>query len=831
MEPAGAACALCGLPAGPRPTRALLAGVPRSFCCPGCRHVFEMLLGLPGGPPADPRDNDLFRAGVATGLLPGPGAAPPAAAAPGAGADGAAAKATFRVEGMWCPSCAWWIEEALRRTDGVVEARVSFAADLATVRHLPHRTDLPRLLDRVAALGYAASRLDDPTDQGRRRRAEAVRLGVSLILTAHLMMISMALSAGFFADLGRAGTLCLSWPQWLLATPVVFYGGLPILRRAGLALRARAATMDSLLAAGSLSAYAYSLVALAAGSLHLYFDTAAALVSLALLGRAVEGRARERLTAPEADLRGRAGGKARLRAGGGERWVPAAAVAPGDELVVEPGEAVPADGLVVEGSGRLDESALTGEARPVARGPGDEVAGGALLVDGRLRLRALRPTAESAAGRLVALAEEALARRSPAEHLADRLTRRLVPAVLGLAAAAAAWLLLRGAPAGVALGRALAVVVITCPCALGLATPLAKVAALGAGRRRGILVRDPGALERIPSLTALVLDKTGTVTEGRFELREVAVRGAAEEDALRRAASLELRSGHPLAAALRRRAEALSLALEEPGEAEEVPGRGVRGVVRGEATAVGSRPFLEGLGLAVPEELDRRRADLEAAGLTAVLAGWSGQARALFAFGDALRPGAAAAVETLRSRGLSLWLLSGDSPGATAAVARRLGIGRAVGGAAPADKARLVRELKAQGHRVGVAGDGVNDAAALAEADVGFAVGAGDAFLRRSADVVIPAADPRRLAAAFDHAALASRVIRRNLAFAFLYNALAIPAALAGLLNPIFAALAMVGSSMTVVASTLALLRPEGTPDPDPRTREEGRFRPSSGPA
>ncbi|MBI5015469.1 MAG: heavy metal translocating P-type ATPase [Deltaproteobacteria bacterium] len=799
MGDAAGPCALCGLPA---PTA---AGSDLSFCCSGCRNVFEMLSRGPGGPPADFRDTDAYRWGVAAGLIPGgPVSAPTAATVPAE--PGLTQELVFRAEGMWCPACSWWIEEVLRRTEGVVDARVSFASDRVTVRHLPHRVSAEAVLDRVSGLGYGASRLED-AGAAREGRQRLLRLGVSAILTANLMMISMALYGGFFADLGPDGVRYLSLPQWALATPVVFYGGLPILRRAWGGFRAGGTSMDTLLAVGILSAYLFSVAGVVGGSLHLYFDTSATLVTLALAGRFIEGRARERVARQTADLYEWAGRKARLWTEGKEQWVASAAVSPGNEVVVRTGERVPVDGSIVRGRATLDGSSLTGEARPVQAASGDEVSGGALVREGEIRIRARRTASESAAGRMIALMEEALVRRAPAELLADRLTRWLVPAVLCLAVAAAVAVSVGRGSAEEALRRALSVLVVTCPCALGLATPLAKVAALGAGRSRGILVRDPGALERIPELDVVVLDKTGTVTDGDYALREVVAEGVDGEEALRRAASVAQRSEHTVARALVREARERGLSLEDPGEVEEGPGRGVTGTAQGARTAVGSRRLMMAEGFAIPASLARRQEELEARGLTTAWAGWAGGANAVFSFGDALKPEAVCSVEHLRARGLALWLVSGDSPGATGAVARSLGIDRFLGNARPEDKVALLADLRNQGSRVAMVGDGINDAPALAEADVGIALGAGADFLCQAADVVILSDDPGQLASVFALAGRATRVVRQNLFFAFFYNLLALPLAVSGLLNPLVAALAMLSSSLTVVGNTLRVAR------------------------
>jgi Cu2+-exporting ATPase/Cu+-exporting ATPase len=713
----------------------------------------------------------------------------------------------LRISGMWCPSCAWLVEEILRRTPGVREARVLFAADLARLRYDPRWVTPQEILGRIAALGYGASPPESPDQRSPHERREVVRLGVSLVLTANVMMISWALYAGFLSDLGPGGIGYLAMPMAALATPVIFYGGAPVFRRAWAALCCGGSVMETLIALGALAAFSYSLVQMTRGSLHLYFDTAAMLVTLVLLGKRMEGHARRVISRGLQGLQEAEATKVRVADGEREAWVRVEEVQPGNQCLIRAGERIPVDGRIVEGQGRVDESVVTGETRPVIRGAGQEVMGGTLLAEGEMRVAATRVGRESTVGRILRLVDEALETRSSSELLADRLTRWFIPAVAIMALAAGAWVWAQTSSADLALLRALTVLVISCPCALGVATPLAKVAAMEAGRSKGILVRNPGAFEEAHRLDVLVWDKTGTLTEGRLTLRGVIPWGAGQDEVLRMAAAVEAGSTHILAGEIMARARARSL---EPVDAESsgaMAGMGVIGTAGGMQVLAGNRQLMGHGGLSIPPELEARARAAEAQGETAVFVGFGGQLRGLLVFGDAPKPGAREAIDAARARGMECWLVSGDAEETTGAVARALGIRHFRGGAPPEEKVRIVAGLRARGRAVGMVGDGVNDAAALASAHVGFALGARAAVSAQASDVVLLAEDPLQVLESLDLSAATRRVVRQNLLISLAYNGLGIPLAVAGVLNPLVAVLAMFASSLTVIGNSARLLR------------------------
>ncbi len=827
-------CHLCGLPLGGSKISCPADGRTVHFCCTGCMYVFQILFSSPEGFPEDYKNSELYRACVSAGLIPS-GAPDDASAAPGRGEAAGASPAqtlaaalresrysalpeisgieeglcrelSLRIEGMWCVACSWLIEQLLRKMDGVVSAGIYFFSDIARIRYMPHLVRPGQITDSISRLGYRATPVESGPESGE-SRGLGVRLGISAILCMNIMMVSFALYAGFFEEIGRDGAAFFSWVLWALATPVVFYGGWPILRRSFWSLRHRTPTMDVLISASVLSAYAYSMVAMFRGSIHVYFDTASTLLTLVLLGRFIELRAREKVSAGITALFHAANTKARLIRQGREVWTGADAVRPGDLFLVLGGERVPVDGLIRSPKAVLDESIITGESRPVQKMKGDRTPAGAVLLDADAEFEAERPGNESSLNQIIALIEEALSSKNNFELFADRAMRLLVPAVLALAIGTAAVLLIMSFPAHEALLRAMTVLVITCPCALGIATPLARVAAIARARASGILIRNSALFEKSEGLKEIILDKTGTLTEGKYVLREIETTSVPADEALRRVASAEAGSGHFLARETVRAARERSLELDEVLSFELVEGMGVAAVTASGDIIAGNRRILARFGLDLPAELDRKARAAEESGATVVFFAWSGSVRGLLVFSDKLRENAAETVRMLRRAGLNVRVVSGDSGETTRVVAHELGIADFTGQALPADKVEIIARLQAQGARVAMAGDGLNDAAALARADIGITVGQGANLIRECADAAVFGDDPLKIPELIAISRLTLKIIRQNLFFAFVYNMLGIPLAAAGLLNPLLAAFAMLVSSITVIGNTLRISR------------------------
>jgi heavy metal translocating P-type ATPase len=713
---------------------------------------------------------------------------------------------------MWCPACAWLIEESLLRLPGVLAARCHFATDRLVCRYDPVRSAPAELAAAVQRLGYQA--VEPGEAAGRREQhREFVRFCVAAFLTMNIMMLSFALYTGFFAQLSREDIRQLSWPMLVMATVVLVYGGQPLRRRGWTGIRHRAPGMESLVTIGADAAWLFSLVNLLRGSLHLYFDTAAMLVTLVLLGQLLERRAKDRIQEDLAGFFSLAPSKVRLCTPEFPegRFVAAAGLSPGDCFRLEPGEVVPADGPVLEGSGTVSEAALTGEAAPLDKGPGDRLVSGARVESGSFRVRAERVGPDSTLGEMVALMERSLGRRSSLEGWTERLLRWFVPAVAGLALGTAALCLAAGADGEAAFTRGLTVLVISCPCALGMAIPLARVAGLGVCRRRGILVRSFHSFETALRLKALVFDKTGTLTTGRWSLLAIhPFPGFQEDQALALAAGLEQDDAHPIARAIRAAAAARGV-TPVPCQAREAHGQGWSGFWRRQPVRIGSRALLAGwLDAPSPLGIAGEPAGQGHGLVSRVFLGVEGRLAAVLEFGDRLKPGAVEALAAMRQAGVAVSLVSGDGAAPTREAARRLGIARWFAEQNPGAKADLVAAARPPGGAVGMVGDGVNDAAALATADLGIALHAGNPLGREAADLTLMRGDPRQVPEFLRLAQKVQRTIGQNFLFSVAYNAVAIPMAMSGRLSPLVAVTAMLLSSLSVTANTLRLVRREG---------------------
>jgi len=727
--------------------------------------------------------------------------------------------AELRIEGMTCASCVARVERALKAVPGVLSATVNLATEQAHVERLRGSAGAAALMAAVQKAGYTAHVLvaDQPPPP-----AAASRDGWKVALAA---LLSLPLVVPMVGDLFGRHWMLSPFVQWLLATPVQFWLGARFYRAGWKALRAGSGNMDLLVSLGTSAAYGLSLWlwwADEGGMPHLYFESAAVVITLVLLGKWLEARAKRQTTDAIRALQALRPETARVRRDGIDLEVPVAELAVGDLVVVRPGERFPADGLVEEGRSHADEAMLTGESLPVAKQPGDRVTGGALNAEGLLLVRTQAIGAESTLARIVRMVESAQAAKAPIQRLVDQVSAVFVPVVVGIAAVTLlAWGMLTGDWSTGVL-NAVAVLVIACPCALGLATPAAIMVGTGAAARRGILIKDAQALELAHAVRVVAFDKTGTLTEGRPQLTaaEPAPGSGLERDALvALAAALQSGSEHPLAAAV---LAAAPSPLPAATEVRALPGRGIAGVVQGRELQLGSTRLMDELGLS-REALGARAAALQAEGRTVSwLAGRTGdepwQLLGLFAFGDTIKPGAAAAIAMLKSLGLHTLMISGDNAGSANAVGRALGIDDVRAEVLPGDKAAVVASLRdAAGHhgKVAMVGDGINDAPALAAADVGMAMageqGGTDAAMQ-AAGITLMRGDPALVAQAIDISRRTTAKIRQNLFWAFFYNVVGIPLAAFGLLNPVVAGAAMAMSSVSVLTNALLLKRWEPKP-------------------
>ena len=713
--------------------------------------------------------------------------------------EAAQERATLAIDGMTCSSCAARIEKRLNGLDGV-SASVNYATEQAAVSFDPEQASLDDLIGAVEAAGYQAALPDISTGQELATRSLLIRLGVAVVLSVPLALLAWDASLRFTG---------WRWVSLALATPVVFFSGWPFHRAAAQNARHMIATMDTLISLGTLAAWTWSAVVLVTGTNEaLYFDAAALITALVLLGRYFEARAKRRSGEAIRMLLELGAKEARVLIDGREVLVAAERLQVGDLFVVRPGEKVPTDGVVEVGTSAVDASIVTGEAMPVDVSEGDEVAGGTINASGRLVIRATAVGSDTALAQIARLVGDAQAGKAPVQRLADRVSAIFVPAVIVVSLLTLAGWLLAGSSAASAFSAAVAVIVIACPCALGLATPTALMVGSGRGAQLGIVIRGPEVLERTRQVTTVMLDKTGTVTEGRMEVSSiVTAAGVDSAQLLRLAAAAEDASEHPIGRAIATHGREQFGALPHATSFTSTAGLGVQAAVDGRAVTVGRPAFLAERGATVPDILTTETTNLEAVGATVVAVAWDGIARGLIAVSDRIRPTSAAAISDLRRLGLRPVLLTGDNEPAALAVAAQVGIERVIAGVLPDQKAAEVARLRRQGEVVAMVGDGVNDAPALAEADLGIAIGTGTDVAIETSDLTLVSGDLRAAADAIRLSRATLATIRGNLFWAFAYNVAAVPLAAAGLLNPIIGAAAMSFSSVFVVGNSLRLRR------------------------
>jgi Cu+-exporting ATPase len=713
------------------------------------------------------------------------------------------------ITGMTCASCVARVERKLGKLPGV-SATVNLATATAHVTREDPAVEVAELIAAVEAIGYGAEVSGIRVPEAE--EAEAVdaeqahvaglrrRLIVSALLGLPVVVVSM-ISALQFAG--------WEWVALALATPVVAWGAWPFHRAAALNLRHGSATMDTLVSLGVLAAYVWSAGALAVGGRHLYLEVAVVLTAFLLAGRFFEARAKRRAGEAIRALMDLGAKDVAVLRDGAEVRISVEELMVGDLFVVRPGEKIATDGEVVEGASAVDESLLTGESVPVEVEPGSPVTGATVNSHGRLLVRATRVGKDTKLAQIAALVERAQTGKAEVQRLADRISAVFVPVVIALAVGTFGVWMLTGAAAATALTAAIAVVIIACPCALGLATPTALMVGTGRGAQLGLLIRGPEVLESTRRIDTVVLDKTGTVTEGRMRLVDVIpADGEDEGEVLRLAGGLEDASEHPIAAAVATTARERLGALPAVTGFANTQGRGVTGQVEGRTVRAGRAAWLEEQeGLSLPEELRRAQKEAEAEGRTVVFAAWDGQVRGALVVADTVKATSAEAVADLKRLGLTPVLLTGDNQAAARAVAGEVGIDKVIAEVHPEDKVAEVERLQQQGRVVAMVGDGVNDAAALAQADLGLAMGTGTDAAIAASDLTLVRGDLRAAADAIRLARRTLRTIKANLFWAFAYNVAALPLAALGMLNPMIAGGAMAFSSVFVVSNSLRLRR------------------------
>lgn len=791
-----------------------ISGQENIFCCHGCRGIYRMIRseGLddfylkrrdwpPGPSEVKPVDVSAFL----DNLRP----------------VGSEIETDLILDGIRCASCVWLNEKVLERTSGITYARVNYATHRVRIRWDPLRTDINSILNRIRSIGYIPKPFLPKAyedEQKRQSRDLLIRFGTAAFFSMQLMLFSIALYAGYFQGIDPRTKNIFHLISLVLTTPVLFYSGWPIIKGSFQGLRNRTFNMDVLIATGAVSAYGYSLRQMVAGG-EVYFDTAAMIITLILLGRYIEAGAKGKASETIGRLMQLSPTEARKLDAGTHphtldqlhsvqiSMAPLSSIQPGDLLEVVPGAKIPLDGIVVSGVSQADESMLTGESKPCSKTKGAQVFGGTQNLYGSFVFRVTMTGKDTALARIIQSVEDAQARRAPIQGVADRVVGWFVPAVLILALLTLLGWMYIGVQASLAVMNAVSVLVIACPCALGLATPLAILIGTSHGAARGILIKGGDVIEKTAKTDFVVLDKTGTITEGKPVLSGFFGVGIPNHEALCLACSLERLSEHSLGKAIVEASRACE--PDEVSDFSAVPGKGIRGTVLGKPTLIGSKEFIEADGIhgTVDAALDKERGSvlstLERTGATIIYLCHDNHLRGVFMISDKVRTEAAETITLLKKAGLGVSMVTGDTLFTAEAVAGITGIESIKARVAPEEKAAEIERLENEGRRVIMVGDGINDAPALVQATVGVAMGRATDIALESADIVIMRSDLRLVAAAVALSKKTFSVIRQNIFWAFFYNIVFIPLAILGILHPIMAAGAMVFSSLSVVGNSL----------------------------
>jgi heavy metal translocating P-type ATPase len=821
-------CDLCGLPLRHRTITDTFSGNTYAFCCFGCRQVFNILIEAAGA--ADPaafRETDLFKQCREKGIIPKsetelesrsrPLDSAKIVSASQPSAEQAQAKSeqasqqflslSLKVGDMWCPACAWLIDETLKKAPGIDQSHCNFLTDRVNVTYAPVKTSPEQIIAAIQKLGYRTSPPGEIRDAVEHKK-EFLRFAISAFLTANVMMLSFALYSGFFTELTSETIAALSWPAFILAGIVLVYGGLSFFKKAWAGIIKATFGMETLIIIAALSAFLYSTYNLFSASIHLYFDTASMLIILVLLGKTLERRAKGKVLEDLENFFALMPTKIRICSDNfpDGRYVAFDQLAEGDILRVVETEIVPADGHIVDGSGAVEESSLTGEAVPITKKPGDFIRSGARVRQGNFKIRAEKVGDDATLGQMMHVIQNTLLTKMPIEGKTDVILQWFVPVILMLAVVTGMACRFMGLSLETSILRAVTVMVISCPCALGIAIPLARVVGISIAGKKGILVRNFAAFETADRIKAVVFDKTGTITHGNWTLQKIAALAPFDEaQILEIAAGLEKNSDHLIGREILRKAQKRNIqaAAVEEIQSEE---NGIVGRFAGNIVKIGSADFLKDMTLnfnKLPEHQYLRQGSAD----SYVYMSIGDRLAAVFVFGDSIRKGARATVGKLRQRGFRLALVSGDGAETTRAIANTVGIRDAYGGQMPKDKVAIVKMLQVQNHPVAMVGDGINDAPALVQADLSLAVHSGANLGEEVADVTLMRAEPEQLIEFLIFANTVNKKISQNLIFTFAYNLVSIPIAMSGLLTPLVAVCAMLLSSISVIGNTLMLVR------------------------
>ena len=714
-------------------------------------------------------------------------------------------KRTLLVEGMTCAACSARIEKVLNRLDGVTKATVNLSTNKAVVEFPSGIIEDETLVKAIEKAGYKAEiEVERDLDREKELREKEIKSLKTLFIISAILSVPL-FSAMFFHMAGLHTILSNGWFQLALATPVQFIIGYRFYRGAYNSLRGGGANMDVLVSMGTSAAYFYSVYNLIKGVHEYYFEASAVVITLVLLGKTFEAIAKGKTSEAIKKLMGLQPKTAKVIRDGKEVDIPIEKVEIGDIIVVRPGERIPVDGIIVEGNSAVDESMITGESIPVDKSKGDEVIGATINKYGTFKFEATKVGKDTVLSQIIKLVEDAQGSKAPVQRLADKISGIFVPVVVAIAVVTLlAFTLIKG-DFNTGLINAVAVLVIACPCALGLATPTAIMVGTGKGAEKGILIKSGEHLERAHKIDTIIFDKTGTITKGEPEVTDIlSFEGIDGEEVLRVAASVEKVSEHPLGQAIVKKGEEESLELKEPEEFVSIPGKGIQATLEGKRVLIGNRKLMQDNGISIEAgEDDLLR--LEEEGKTAMLIAIDGNLRGIIAVADKIKETSKDAIEKLKSMGLEVYMITGDNERTARAIAKEVGITNVLAEVLPENKAEVVEKIKSEGKKVGMVGDGINDAPALAAADVGFAIGTGTDVAIEAADITLMRGDLQGVVTAIRLSHRTMRTIKQNLFWAFFYNSIGIPFAALGLLNPMIAGAAMAFSSVSVVTNSLRL--------------------------
>ncbi|RJQ15307.1 MAG: heavy metal translocating P-type ATPase [Nitrospiraceae bacterium] len=784
-------------------------GQKKVFCCHGCNGIYRLINDEGLSDFYDRRDS----------WVPGPADDKPvdiAAFNENLRQAGNEIETDIVLDGIRCASCVWLNEKILLKTNGVTYANVNYATHRAKVRWDPEKASIDKIVERIKSIGYTpkpfVAKAYEMEMEGRRKDL-LLRFGTASFFSMQLMLYSVALYAGYFQGIDKETKNIFHWISLLLTTPVLFYSGMPFIKGAAGGLRHLNFNMNLLVATGAGSAYLYSIHEMFSGG-KVYFDTSAMIITLILLGRYIEAGAKGKASQALTHLLSLSPKEARRIAGAdvntslrSSESIPISSIKAGDMIEVVPGEKIPLDGTVIEGSSEVDESMLTGESRPVSKAEGSDVFCGTQNLYGNFIFRVKRAAGDTVLSQIIKTVEDAQARRAPVQAAADRVVGIFVPAILFLSLVTCVYRLSNGGPATEAVMNAVSVLVIACPCALGLATPLAILAGTANGASKGILIKGGDVIEKSRDIGVVVLDKTGTITEGHSVLSSFHGIGIPDETALCLAASLERLSEHSIGKAIVGAARGLK--LHDVTDFKAYPGRGISGGINGKGVLIGNRTFMTsyGIDIAHDDELLNEAGSRESTGATVVYLSYDGKLAGTFSVSDTVRKEAAEVIQMLKHNGLDVVMITGDNLKTATAVSREAGIDTVKAQMSPVEKAEEIRHMQEKGRRVIMVGDGINDAPALVQADVGIAMGRATDIALESSDMVLMRNDLRLLPDAVSLSKKTFSIIRQNIFWAFFYNAVAVPLAVLGILHPIVAAGAMALSSLSVAGNSLRLTR------------------------